>query len=194
MDTINQWLENEGYPITMPMTRDNLANIIDRYISTLSTPTHGRTAEDIFAKYSDCYADTSWYSDDTIPPIRVEGEVVMAITEKQFLKAMHDFRNQLHQVREVSAEDISNAAVAYSLMHADVADRLKKYLVEVVFVDVAKWMQSHPVNTGDGCKEKLNALETLVEKFGHLEVSGEQTSEYERLYNIWKPNTFPPVQ
>ena len=140
---------------------------------TESTPTHGRTAEEI-KKIMDLFTDEQCLKGSEIiggaSHLSPESQIhqFRQLMEDGFYRqtnisgsswfklydyaAMHDFRNQLHQVREVSAEDISNAAVAYSLMHADVADRLKKYLVEVVFVDGAKWMQSHPVNTGDGCK------------------------------------------
>lgn len=47
-----------------------------------------------------------------------------------------------------------------------------------------------PVQT-ENWEEKFKALDELVTRFGILEVHGEETAEYERLYNIWKPNTFP---
>lgn len=40
----------------------------------------------LFKNNSDCYADTHWYSDDTIPPTKVEGEVIQAMTEDAFIK------------------------------------------------------------------------------------------------------------
>jgi len=43
----------------------------------------------------------------------------------------------------------------------------------------------------DAVMKKFKALETLVTKFGKLEAYGKDTLEYQELYNIWKPGTFP---
>ena len=44
--------------------------------------------EEIFESNSDCYADTRKECNDTIPPILIEGEVVMAMTKEAFIETV----------------------------------------------------------------------------------------------------------
>lgn len=46
----------------------------------------------LFNNHSDCYADTHWYSDETIPPIKVEGDVVSAITEDGLIGMLKGYK------------------------------------------------------------------------------------------------------
>lgn len=48
--------------------------------------TNEQKLRQLFKNSSDCYADTHWYSDDTVPATKVEGEVIQAITEDKFVE------------------------------------------------------------------------------------------------------------
>jgi len=57
----------------------------------------------LFKNNSDCYADTHWYSDDTIPPTKVEGDVIQAMTEDTFIKIAHRIKVEfaIEQIKEL---------------------------------------------------------------------------------------------
>jgi len=107
MKTAKEWIESVKesiFKIVDNYDSETATEEILHYLSTIShsdfkhldksvetqlkedkeTPNLGQ----LFKNSSDCYADTHWYSDDTIPPTKVEGEVIQAMTEQKFIEVV----------------------------------------------------------------------------------------------------------
>lgn len=177
---------------------------------TESTPTHGRTAEEILK-------DNIGHLKIFRKRIPINDEEARQLKDG-IIKAMHDFRTKPQQVREeVRAEDMEKQAEQWAdecyerddiseteMSYKDLWDNRKHN-----FIEGAKWMQSHPVNTGDGWVKVEGGLPELRKPVlvfmsygeidtcywnGELWVQSIRQQHSNGSVTHWQPLPLPPVQ
>jgi hypothetical protein len=113
--------------------------------------------EQLFENNSDCYADT-WIDDhDTVPPVMVEGKVIVAMTKEKFIEviAPHINRDQLSESFLKSIDGIDKAL-----------NRAPDWLDEETRKKAKDTWNSHKV-TDDGLK-----MEAVVLIKSHAKLNG----------------------
>ena len=121
---------------------DNFKVFVQNKINAESTPTHGRTAEEVLKPM----VNKIGYNYENILNTEGFANDILNIAIKAINQAMHDFRTQPQQVREeVSAEDIKEALTKIMSLCDN-----ENPTHEQIWHIAHDALQSHPVNTGDG--------------------------------------------
>jgi hypothetical protein len=97
-------------------------------------PNEAEKLRQLFKNNANCYVDTHEYNYDTEPPIKVEGEVIQAMTEDTFVNVVSDYHAtriaavELPSDDEVSKWFVENIGIENTWIQQDVIYKFRLWL------------------------------------------------------------------